>query len=157
MMFKEIDLLTRSQVEALRQLAAATPFVDGRITNPHNVAKNNLQLHDAGAYQQSSQLMLQAMMAHEDFRNFAFPAAIAPPMMTRYQPNMRYGEHSDAAILMLPAGPLRSDLSCTIFLSDPASYEGGALRVTLGTREVSFLHSEPDPRQQTQGDTLRRQ
>ena len=137
-MFKEIDLLTQPHVEALRQLAARTQFVDGRITNPHNVAKNNLQLHDQSAYQQSSQALLAALMAHEDFRNFTFPAAVAPPMMTRYEPDMRYGAHADAAILQLPTGPLRSDLSCTIFLSDPASYAGGALTVTLGTRTVSF-------------------
>ncbi len=137
-MFREIELLNDTQVKALQQLAARTPFVDGRITNPHNQAKNNLQLHDQSAYQQSSQALLAALMAHEDFRNFALPAAIAPPMMTRYEPRMHYGAHADAAILQLPAGPLRSDLSCTIFLSDPARYEGGALRVTLGTRQIDF-------------------
>ena len=57
-------------------------------------------------------------------------------MMTRYTPDMRYGAHADAAFLQLGDVGLRSDLSCTIFLSDPASYEGGALRIQLGTREL---------------------
>ena len=138
-MFREIQILGRSQVEELKQIAAATPFVDGRITNPHSKVKNNLQLHDQAAYQKSCQILMQALMAHEDFRNFAFPANIAPPLLTRYQPGMRYGAHTDNAfIMLLPQGQLRSDLSCTIFLNDPASYEGGALNIQLGTRRVGF-------------------
>jgi PKHD-type hydroxylase len=138
-MFKEIHVLGRSQVDELKQIAASAPFVDGRITNPHNKAKQNLQLHDAQAYQKSSNLLLQALMAHEDFRNFAMPVNIAPPLLTRYTPGMRYGAHTDNAFIMLqPQGSLRSDLSCTIFLNDPASYEGGALTIQLGTSRVSF-------------------
>ncbi len=138
-MFREIQILGRSQIDELKQIAAATPFVDGRITNPHSKVKNNLQLHDQAAYQKSSQIMMQALMAQEDFRNFAFPANIAPPLLTRYQPGMRYGAHTDNAfIMLLPQGQLRSDLSCTIFLNDPASYEGGALSIQVGTRRIAF-------------------
>jgi PKHD-type hydroxylase len=141
-MFKEISgLLAPQQVADLKKIAASARFVDGRISNPHNKTKQNLQLHDAAPYQQSSQILLQALAAHEDFRNFAFPSNIAPPMMTRYMPGMRYGAHADNAFLPLPTGPLRSDLSCTIFLSDPESYEGGALRIQLGTSEVRFRGS----------------
>jgi PKHD-type hydroxylase len=123
-MFKEIpDLLSHAQVAELTRIAASARFVDGRISNPHSTVKNNLQLDDQAAYQASSQLMLQAMLAHEDFRNFAFPVAILPPLMTRYTPNMRYGAHADAAYLQLGAQPIRSDLSCTIF---------------LGTRSLAF-------------------
>jgi PKHD-type hydroxylase len=138
-MFKEIpDLLTPAQVAELTRIAGSGRFVDGRISNPHSSVKNNLQLDDDKAYQASSQLMLKAMLAHEDFRNFAFPVAILPPLMTRYGPNMRYGAHADAAFLQLGPHPLRSDLSCTIFLGDPAAYEGGALTIHIGTRSLSF-------------------
>ncbi|MFD1610732.1 Fe2+-dependent dioxygenase [Sphingomonas tabacisoli] len=138
-MFKEIpDLLSAEALRQLREIAAAAPFIDGRITNPHNTAKQNLQLHDQSAYQRSSQLLMQALMAHEDFRNFAMPVAVAPPMLTRYQPGMRYGAHADAAVIRLPTGPIRSDLSCTIFVNDPGNYEGGELTVHLGTRPVPF-------------------
>jgi PKHD-type hydroxylase len=138
-MFKEIpDLLTPAQVAELARIAAAARFVDGRISNPYSTVKNNLQLDDERAYQASSQLILQAMYAHEDFRNYAFPVGILPPLMTRYTPAMRYGAHADAAFLQLGAQGLRSDLSCTIFLGDPAGYEGGALTIHLGTRSVSF-------------------
>ncbi len=138
-MFKEIpDLLGPAQIAELKSIAAGAKFVDGRISNPYAKAKQNLQLHDEAAYTKSSALMVQAMLGHEDFRNYAFPVAILPPLMTRYTPQMHYGAHADAAFLQLGNTPLRSDLSCTIFLNEPDSYEGGALRIRLGTRDVRF-------------------
>ncbi|HKR25291.1 MAG TPA: Fe2+-dependent dioxygenase [Allosphingosinicella sp.] len=137
-MFKELDILSAAQVAELKQIAATANFVDGRISNPHSTVKQNLQLHDEAAYNRSSQIIMQAMLSHEDFRNFAFPVAMLPPMMTRYTGEMRYGAHADAAFLQLGNQPIRSDLSATIFLNDPATYEGGALRIRLGTRDTHF-------------------
>ncbi len=137
-MFREMEVLSAAQVTELRAIAAAANFVDGRISNPHSKVKQNLQLHDEAAYDRSSQILTQALYAQEDFRNFAFPVAMLPPLMARYTGEMRYGAHADAAFLQLGAVGLRSDLSCTIFLSEPASYEGGALVIRLGTRTVSF-------------------
>jgi PKHD-type hydroxylase len=137
-MFRELQILSAGQVAELRQIAASANFVDGRISNPHSKVKQNLQLHDEAAYNRSSQILTQALYAHEDFQNFAFPVGMLPPMMARYTSEMRYGAHADAAFLQLGPQALRSDLSCTIFLSDPAAYEGGALRVELGTRSLSF-------------------
>ena len=137
-MFREITVLSGGQVAELRAIAASAKFVDGRISNPHSKVKQNLQLHDEAAYRKSSQILMQAMMAHEDFRNFAFPVAMLPPMMTRYTSDMRYGAHADAAFLQLGEVPVRSDLSSTIFLNDPKTYEGGALRIQLGTRDIRF-------------------
>ena len=137
-MYRVLPLLTPAEVQELRRIAATTPFVDGRITNPHNKAKQNQQLHDAGAYQKSAQLLLQAFGRSEEFKEFAFPVSIAPPLLTRYQPNMKYGAHADAAYIQLPGGTIRSDLSCTVFLSDPESYEGGALHVRIGDGSLRF-------------------
>lgn len=138
-MFKQLfDLLSDGQLAELRQIVDTAQFVDGRISNPHSKAKNNLHLHDQNAYQRSAQILADALLANEDFRNFAFPKQLAPPLVTRYQPGMHYGLHPDAAIMHIGNGVLRSDLSCTIFLNDPASYEGGALRVTLGDTELRF-------------------
>ena len=137
-MYRVLPLLTPAEVQELRRIAATTPFVDGRITNPHNKAKQNQQLHDAGAYQKSAQLLLQAFGRSEEFKEFAFPVSIAPPLLTRYQPNMKYGAHADAAYIQLPGGTIRSDLSCTVFLSEPESYEGGALHVRIGDGSLRF-------------------
>lgn len=137
-MFKEIPVLNPSQIEQIKQIAATAKFVDGRISNPHSKVKNNLQLHDAESYQRSSQIMSQALQANEEFRDFAFPVAMAPPLLTRYTPGMHYGAHADMAYLNYGQTPLRSDLSCTIFLNDPSTYDGGALRIHLGNRRIDF-------------------
>lgn len=137
-MYRVLEILTAEEVEQCRRIAASTPFVDGRITNPHNFAKNNEQLHDPAAYQSSAQLLQAALARSEELHNFAFPALMAPPMITRYQPGMRYGAHNDAAFLQLPGTTIRSDLSCTIFLSPPDSYDGGSLHVRLGDASLRF-------------------
>jgi PKHD-type hydroxylase len=137
-MFKLVQLLDLSEVRALREIAARGQFVDGKISNPHSKIKKNLQLHDAQAYEQSSKILLDAMVQNADFMEFAFPARIAPPLLTRYTPGMHYGLHPDAAYIPLPDGQLRTDVSCTIFINDPADYDGGALHVRLGNADLRF-------------------
>lgn len=137
-MYRVLQLLTDAEITECRKIAAGAQFVHGRITNPHNKAKENEQLHEPQAYQRSSQLLLQAFSRSEEFRDFAFPVLIAPPMITRYQPGMHYGAHADSAFIQLPGGTLRSDLSCTIFLNEPESYEGGSLHIELGDAEMQF-------------------
>src|SRR5436309_11239202 len=137
-MYRVLPILTRSEVEQCRKIAASAPFVDGRYTNPHNKAKQNEQLHDQAAYQSSAQLLHAALVRSEELVNFAFPVKIAPPLITRYKPPMKYGMHTDVAYMQLPATALRSDLSCTIFLNEPDSYDGGALHVQLGDGELRF-------------------
>ena len=137
-MYRILPLLNAQDVDECRRIAAETQFIDGRASNPHNKAKNNLQLHDPAAGQASAQLMLAAFQRSEEFREFAFPAKIAPPLLTRYQPGMGYGAHADAAFLNVGGAVIRSDLSCTIFLSEPSSYDGGALHVRLGDASLRF-------------------
>ena len=137
-MYRVIPLLTEQEVAECRRIAASTPFVHGRITNPHNLAKDNEQLHEQQAYQKSSQLLMQAFGRSQEFADFAFPVLIAPPLITRYKPGMKYGAHADAAFIQLPGASIRSDLSCTIFLNDPKDYDGGELRIRLGDGELTF-------------------
>src|SRR6476659_5918752 len=137
-MYRILQLLTEQEVAECKRIAANAPFADGRITNPHNKAKQNEQLHDAQAYQKSSQLLQQAYARSEEFHEFAFPVKIAPPMMTRYKPGMKYGAHADSAFIHLPQGTIRTDVSSTVFLNDPADYECGELKVRLGDSELSF-------------------
>jgi PKHD-type hydroxylase len=70
------------------------------------------------------------------------PKKIARPLLARYEPGMKYGPHADVAFMSVPleAGDvqLRSDISATIFLNDPASYEGGELVLHLGTRPLAI-------------------
>jgi PKHD-type hydroxylase len=134
-MFKEIsELLTADEVATLRRIAASTQFIDGRGSNPHSKVKNNLQAYDKAA----ADLMAKALYTNEEFDNFAFPIILAPPMLSRYVPGMAYGNHADAAFLPVGQKPIRCDLSCTIFLSELDDYEGGALHIQLGDRDLRF-------------------
>ena len=137
-MYRILELLNQQEIDECRKIAAVAPFVHGRITNPHNTAKDNEQLHEQQAYQKSSQMLMQAFGRSAEFAEFAFPVLIAPPLITRYKPGMKYGAHADAAFLQMPGQTIRSDLSCTIFLNEPESYEGGALHVRLGDGDLHF-------------------
>jgi PKHD-type hydroxylase len=137
-MYRVLPVLTDAEIAECRRIAAATAFVDGRITNPHNLAKQNEQLHDPGAYQKSSELLRLALLRTLEFMEFAFPVALAPPLITRYKPGMKYGAHADAAFIKLPGATIRSDLSCTIFLNEPKDYDGGELHLRLGDAQLTF-------------------
>lgn len=136
-MFRMIEgLLNRQQLDELAAIAKRANFVDGRISNPHSKVKNNLQINDQAAQQKSAQIMGSALLESEDFINFAMPAEFAPPLLARYDPDMNYGLHPDAAIMTIGQSSFRTDLSCTMFLEDPDQYEGGALRIVLGSEDV---------------------
>jgi PKHD-type hydroxylase len=137
-MYRVLDILTPQEVAECRQIADGATFVHGKISNPHNKAKQNEQLHEQAAYQRSAKIVLDAFIRNEEFREFAFPVQIAPPLLTRYKPGLHYGAHADAAYLQLPQGTVRSDLSCTVFLNEPESYEGGALRIRYADANMTF-------------------
>ncbi len=133
------DLLSSLELKRLQQIGAEASFVDGRISNPHNKTKNNQQIDNAApGYQESSQLLMNALVRHEGFRDFAMPVKIAPPLLCKYDPGMAYGAHFDVASLQLKElqTVLRSDISATVFLHDPASYDGGELVLHLESRKV---------------------
>jgi PKHD-type hydroxylase len=137
-MFIEIrNLLTAQEVAQLTALAAAIKFVDGRATNTGFDEKQNLQADtEDGAFAESSAVVAGAFARSREFQDFAFPKRVAPPRLARYEAGMKYGAHADAAFMALPGGVLRSDVSCTVFLSDPRSYEGGELVLHLGVRAL---------------------
>jgi len=138
-MFLEIpELVKPAQRAELKRIADGAQFADGRITNPHLEAKNNLQIADQAAYRQSSELLIGALCGSPEFMNFAFPISMMPPMLVRYTETMHYGAHADAPFLKSGQMALRSDLSCTIFLNEPEAYDGGELTIWLGTERVSF-------------------
>jgi PKHD-type hydroxylase len=137
-MYRIFKVLTDAEIAECRAIAAEAPFVDGRISNPQTTAKKNEQLHEPAAYKKSSELLKQALTRSSKFIEFAFPVAMAPPMMARYKPGMEYGAHADSAFIPLPGATIRSDISCTIFLNDPVDYDGGELQVRVGDAELKF-------------------
>ncbi len=139
-MFLEIpDILSTDEIVELTKIATDGRFVDGKLSSPHSTVKNNLQIdHQDPAYSQSSRLMAAALQRSEPFRAFTYARMMAPPLLAKYSAGMRYGLHSDAAFLPLSQRPLRSDLSCTLFIADPARYDGGELSIQLGSKAVVF-------------------
>jgi PKHD-type hydroxylase len=139
-MFLELKaLLNPAEIARLTVLSREVKFVEGRISNPANTTKDNLQADLADPkYAESTEIVADAFERSRAFLDFAMPKRIAPPLLCRYEPGMKYGAHADAAVIALAGGNLRSDISCTVFISEPSSYEGGELVCHLGTRPVPF-------------------
>jgi PKHD-type hydroxylase len=139
MFLKIKNLLTAQECERLVALAQELHFVDGRVSNPANVSKQNLQADPADPkYAESVQVVAGALARSREFGSFAMPKRIAPPLLCRYEPGMKYGAHADAALIQLPNAKVRSDLSCTVFIGDPSTYEGGELAMVLGNQTLAF-------------------
>ena len=76
-MYRVLDILTLDEVAECREMAANATFVDGKITNPHNSAKQNEQLHEQAAYQRSAKLVADALLRSEEFHEFAFQGKVS--------------------------------------------------------------------------------
>ena len=101
-MFKLIDdLLLADEIAELRRIAGSANFIDGRSSNPHSPVKDNVHLHDQDAYMRSATIMMTALRRSEDLTNYAFPVRTAPPLLTRYSKQMKYGLHADAAFMQV--------------------------------------------------------
>lgn len=142
MLLKIKNLLAAEECARLVALAGELNFVDGRASNPANTSKQNLQADPADPkYAESVQIVGGAFARSREFGSFAIPKRVAPPLLCRYEPGMKYGSHADSAIIQLPNVKVRSDLSCTVFISDPATYEGGELAMVLGNQTLAFKGS----------------
>lgn len=124
-------VLTAGAVARMRAALAAADWVDGRVTAGFQSArvKENEQLpetHEVARAQ--GEVILQALAAAPLFRMGALPLRVFPPLFNRYRAGAGFGRHVDNAIRGTAGGQrLRTDLSATLFLSDPADYEGGEL------------------------------
>jgi len=133
------NFLTPSEVQAVSELAAKARFIEGRRSNPHNVTKDNVIVDPNDLQgQKAGQIALAAFQRSEETRNFALPRRIAAPSLLRYGTSRKYGPHIDAAFMVVGSQPLRSDVSCTIFINDPAEYQGGELVIHLGSQTATI-------------------
>ena len=137
-MYRLFQLLDADQIARLTDIARSAKWVDGRTTNPTNVGKNNQQIEGGVARDESGQLLGDALRASPAFNEFALPVAVAPPLLSRYSPGMGYALHGDNAFIHLGSTTIRNDLACTIFLADPANYDGGALVIHVGDVKTAF-------------------
>lgn len=124
-------VLTAEELAELRALADAAPWESGLATAGPQAAvvKNNRQIaEDAPQLPQMRRIVLSALYRHPLVMSAALPARILPPFFNRYGGAQNaYGRHVDNAIRATAEGYVRADVSATLFLSDPETYDGGEL------------------------------
>jgi PKHD-type hydroxylase len=140
-------LLNREQLAHFRQQldADTAPWVDGRVTAGHQGihVKQNQQLAEGSPTAiELGNHVLAALERHPLFISAALPNRVYPPMFNRYQGGMHFGSHVDGSIRLLPGTgqKIRTDLSATLFLAPPDTYDGGELLIedTYGTQTVKL-------------------
>ncbi|WP_194723108.1 Fe2+-dependent dioxygenase [Noviherbaspirillum malthae] len=138
-------VLSKDEVRRAREVLARATWDDGRRTSGQQAAqvKNNLQLPESGEDSQALQeLVLYGLKRHETFFSAALPKHISPPLFNCYGGEANtYGNHVDSAVRYLRnGGRVRTDVSCTLFLSEPDEYDGGDLVIedTYGGRRVKL-------------------
>ena len=150
MMVRIPGLLSAEQVAHIRGQLMSTDWVDGKATAGAQSAetKHNLQVpEDAPAARALGEIILGALGRSEAFMSASLAQRVYPPLFNRYDPGMAFGSHIDNAIRMVKpslgsAAPIRvrTDLSATLFLTDPAAYDGGELVIedTFGTHTAKL-------------------
>lgn len=145
MLLRVPDVFTADQVEACRDALERADWVDGRVTAGHQSAraKHNLQLpEDHPLARQWGEALLQALSRNGLFHAAALPLKIFPPLFNCYREGGNFGVHIDNAIRDVrgTVHRVRTDLSATLFLSEPDSYDGGELVVedTYGAHAVKL-------------------
>ncbi|MFZ1388277.1 MAG: Fe2+-dependent dioxygenase [Thiolinea sp.] len=125
-------VLSKAQVAACRERMDAAEWIDGKTTAGQQSAavKQNSQLpENSPLATELGNLILDALAQTPQFISAALPLKIFPPLFNRYQQGGQFGTHVDNAIRHVPGTivRIRTDLSCTLFLSEPEEYLGGEL------------------------------
>lgn len=139
------ELLSKADVAALRARIDRAEWTDGNETSGHQSgkAKDNEQLPEfSDLAQAEGQALLQALEKNPLFISAALPARIYAPLFNRYALGKSFGDHVDNAIRRRRGTDfrIRTDLSATLFLSEPDEYEGGELVIedTFGAHAVKL-------------------
>ena len=139
------DVLTAEQVAEARRILEKAEWVNGRVTAGHQSAraKDNLQVPETEpAARQLGDIILAALERSPLFMSAALPLKVFPPLFNRYEGGQSFGNHVDNAIRQVTGTPhrVRTDLSATLFLSQPDEYDGGELLVedTYGLHSVKL-------------------
>ena len=126
------NVLTAEQVIACRKRLDAAGWIDGGVTAGHQsrIAKHNMQLAEDDAIAISiGDLILEELQRNPLFVSAALPSKIFPPLFNRYAGGQNFGTHVDNAVRQVSGTEhrVRTDLSATLFFSNPDEYEGGEL------------------------------
>jgi PKHD-type hydroxylase len=139
------NVLDASAVARFQAALADAPWADGRVTAGYQsaLAKHNLQLpEDSETARALGAEIAAALDRNLLFQSAALPYEVFPPLFNKYEGGQAFGAHIDSAIRPNGRGGrrIRTDLSCTLFLSDPQSYDGGELIIedALGEQSIKL-------------------
>lgn len=145
MLLKISNVLTKEQVAFCKAKLESAEWLDGNVTAGYqsSQAKNNLQLPEQSTTAiEVGDIILSALARNNVFMSAALPLKIFPPLFNCYQGGQHFGIHVDNAIRQVPGTPVkvRTDLSMTVFFSEPNEYEGGELVIedTYGAHSVKL-------------------
>lgn len=133
------DLISEDELASLIGIAARTDFVDGRESASARLAdvKHNEQMSRTDpAIADVARIVGAAFERSTAFRSATLPKQMHSLRLARYRVGMHYGKHVDAALMHDGPRPSRADLSFTLFLSDPSSYDGGELCLESGSGDT---------------------
>jgi PKHD-type hydroxylase len=133
------EILTSAELETIISKLETAEFIDGKATAGWHarLVKRNTQLpKESPALTSVREIIHAALDRHTLFQMAVRPKVIRPMTISRYAVSMAYGTHVDNALMHDPL--MRSDISMTLFLSDPATYEGGELVIEGSQGEESF-------------------
>lgn len=139
------NVLTKEQTADCRRLLDSSEWIDGSVTAGHQskLAKDNLQLAENDpAAMQMGELIVSELQNNPLFVSAALPLKVFPPLFNRYEGGQNFGTHVDNAIRRsrVTGEQIRTDLSATLFFSEPSEYDGGELVVedTYGVQRVKL-------------------
>ncbi|EAY4772444.1 PKHD-type hydroxylase YbiX [Salmonella enterica] len=144
MMYQIPAVLTSQEVADFNTMIQQAQWVDGRVTvgNQGALVKNNRQIDTrTPLYERLQAAVMLALNSNPFFFSAALPRNISTPLFNRYEQGETYGFHVDGAVRHNgAAGWMRTDLSATLFLCDPESYDGGELVIedTYGQHRVKL-------------------
>jgi PKHD-type hydroxylase len=134
-------LIPPDKLPAIEQLVSESDFADGRATasSAAREVKNNTQIdiRDQKTLPLIQQHIVESLSRNPLFQAAVMPRHVYPPLVSRYRKGMSYGKHVDSP-LMGAFPPMRVDIAMTVFLSDPASYEGGELTIQSPLGELTY-------------------
>jgi PKHD-type hydroxylase len=132
------DILPPADLEEIRTMLAAMRFEDGRSTAGWSarLVKDNEQAREGAALSLLRERVTKAIMDNEVFSLAARPKVLTPLLFSRYGEGRQYGSHVDNPLM----NGVRTDVSFTLFLADPDSYDGGELVIesVSGEEEVKL-------------------
>jgi len=137
------SVLDRSELEVVRRMLAGASFVDGKLSAGQVAkrVKHNQEVdRRARELEQLNNLVMGKLVQHPVYRSGALPLRVAAPYYARYTPGMQYGDHVDDPVMGADGTLYRSDVSITVFISDPAGYDGGELVINtpFGEQQVKL-------------------